>query len=138
MTIPDYDKYPQHQTEQTIRQFETGATRDTDIGKLDYESFLSPIVIERYAQYLHKHRIQSDGTIRDGDNWQKGIPLSVYMKSAWRHFMMWWTEHRRFKDGERPRFQPDEIEESLCAVLFNVMGYLHEILKAKSGQKNGG
>lgn len=107
-----------------IRAFETGATRDTDTGKLDPEAFLSPLVIERYSQYLHKHRRQTDGTLRDGDNWQKGMPLSVYMKSAWRHFLAWWKLHRGFSD-------PADLEESICAVMFNSMGYLHVLLTNK-------
>lgn len=107
-----------------IRQFETGATRDTDIGKLDYEGFLSPLVLRRYAEYMHSHRIQPDGALRDSDNWQKGIPRDQYMKSMWRHFMDVWTAHRGYGYGS------DEwLETALCAVLFNVCGYLHEILK---------
>jgi hypothetical protein len=107
-----------------IRRFETGATRDIDHGKLDYEGFLSPAVIERYAQYMHKHRIQPDGNLRDSDNWQKGIPLSAYIKSCWRHFMDWWKYHRGDKSVD--------IEEVLCAVMFNAMGYLHETLKERN------
>ncbi len=105
-----------------MRKFATGATRDTDIGKYDYEAFLSPIVLTRYAEYMHKNRVQRDGTMRDGDNWQRGIAQSVYMKSLWRHFMEAWTIHRGGKGC---------IEEALCAVLFNAMGILHERLKLK-------
>ena len=76
------------------RYFSTGATRDTDQGKLDYEAFLSPIVLRRYGEYMHEHRMQSDGELRDGDNWQKGMPRDQYMKSGFRHFMDWWTFHR--------------------------------------------
>lgn len=105
-----------------MRTFETGATRDTDSGKLDYEGFLSPLVLERYAQYMDEHRRQADGAFRDSDNWQKGIPRDAYMKSLWRHFMDAWKAHR----GLSIRVS---IEEALCAVLFNAMGYLHEILR---------
>ena len=106
-----------------MRQFDTGATRDTDEGKLDYEGFLSPLVLQRFAEYMHEHRVQADGTLRASDNWQKGIPLEAYMKSGWRHFMDWWTWHRS-------EFQPlDEGEDALCALLFNVQGYLHELLR---------
>ena len=73
-----------------VRQFKTGATRDTDEGKYDYEGFISPLVLERFAQYMHKHRKQSDGNLRASDNWQKGIPKDAYIKSAWRHFVDWW------------------------------------------------
>ena len=68
-----------------MRNFETGATRDSDVGKLDYEGFLCPLVLERYAQYLHKHRQTANG-MRDSDNWQNGIPRDVYIKSASMHF----------------------------------------------------
>jgi hypothetical protein len=106
-----------------LREFETGATRDSEEDKLDYEGFLSPQVLERYAQYMHKHRAQADGTLRSSDNWQKGIPLDAYMKSQWRHHMEWWTLHRS-------EFQSlDDLEEAVCAVIFNAMGYLHEILR---------
>ena len=111
-----------------IRMFDSGATRDTDENKLDYEGFLSPIVIKRYGQYLHKHRKQSDGQLRDSDNWQKGMPLSTYMKSMWRHFVDVWTSHREETESLITR---NELEDALCAVMFNAMGYLHELLKGK-------
>ena len=105
------------------RVFDTGATRDTESGKLDFEGFLSPLVLKRYAKYLNGHRTMSDGSTRDSDDWQKGIPLDVYMKSAWRHFMDMWSYHRLWL--------PDIgnfMEDAMCAILFNVMGYLHERL----------
>jgi hypothetical protein len=105
-----------------VRTFTTGATRDSDDHKYDYEGFLSPLVLERFAEYMHKHRIQADGSLRDSDNWQKGIPRAQYMKSMFRHFMDVWLRHRGYSpDGP-------EFEEALCALLFNVMGYLHEML----------
>lgn len=115
------------QTVENVRQFNTGATRDTEDGKLDYEGFLSPIVLERYAHYMHEHRIQPDGSLRDGDNWQKGIPKDVYMKSAFRHFMDWWLVHRGY-DFDATGEEIPGIDEALCALLFNVMGYLFEVL----------
>ena len=107
-----------------IRTFATGATRDTDQGKFDFEGFLSPIVLERYAAYMHKHRVQADGTLRASDNWTKGIDLDAYMKSAWRHFHDWWKQHRGYSSQE-------DIEDSLCALIFNAQGYLFELLKKK-------
>ena len=112
------------QDDGTIRTFETGATRDTAEGKLDYEGFISPLVMERYARYMDGCRVQSDGNVRDSDNWQKGIPKNAYMKSAFRHFMDWWFEHRL----NRAYF--DHLKhEAICALMFNCMGYLHEELK---------
>ena len=117
------------------RGYNTGAYRDTDEGKLDYEGAISPLALERYVQYLHSHRKQSDGRMRGSDNWQQGMPRSVYMKSAWRHFMDCWKAHRGC---------PIEytLEDALCAVLFNIFGYLHELLlkrdvKEKKKNKKG-
>jgi hypothetical protein len=112
-----------------MRQFDSGATRDTDQGKNDYEGFLSPLVIERYGNYMTKHRKQADGSLRDSDNWQKGIPKNVYMKSLWRHFMDMWFLHRGHKRFDKQRQEDITIDEAICAILFNVMGYLHEYLK---------
>lgn len=106
----------------TIRVFPSGATRDTAEDKLDFEGFLCPRVLTAYAEYMHKNRAQSDGTLRDSDNWQKGIPQNAYMKSMFRHFMDVWKNHRGLETKE------DEIT-NLCALLFNVSGMLHEKLK---------
>lgn len=112
-----------------MRTFSSGATRDSDTTKLDYEGFLSPLVLKRYAEYMHKHRQQADGTLRDSDNWQKGIPFDAYMKSMWRHFMDVWRQHRGLAGD-------DTLEDSLCAVLFNAMGYLHELERCHNGVKD--
>lgn len=106
------------------RYFDTGAYRDTDKNKNDYEGFLSPLVIEAFGNYMSKHRIQSDGKLRDSDNWQKGISQEVYMKSLYRHFMDLWLEHRGYKSREGK-------ENALCGIMFNTMGYLFESLKNK-------
>lgn len=110
--------------EPAFRVFETGATRDLDGSKLNYEGFLSPLVLRRFAEYMNKNRTMADGSVRSGDNWQKGMPLESYMDSGWRHFWDWWANHRGVEAGV-------DIEEALCAVLFNVQGYLHEVLKEK-------
>ncbi len=102
-----------------MRTFETGATRDTEEEKLDYEGFLSPLALEAYARYMHKHRTQADGSLRDSDNWQKGMPLSVYMKSLWRHMVALWTIHRAGK-GNLGAF-----DEALGGIIFNAFGYWH-------------
>lgn len=116
----------------TIRKFATGATRDTAQKKLDPDGFLSPLVIERYSQYLDANRLQSDGSLRDSDNWQKGIPQDVYRKSAWRHFLEWWKLARGWIDPSADQDAVNEqIEVAVCGLLFNVMGWLHERLAAK-------
>ena len=109
-----------------IREFPGGATRTDDTERLDYEGFLSPLVLRRYARYMHKHRKQANGELRDSNNWQKGIPLKEYMKSKWRHFMNTWLCIRKHKTTF-------DIEESLCGEMFNTMGILHEILSEPKG-----
>lgn len=107
-----------------MRYFETGATRDSDETKHDPEGFLSPLVIERFNAYMHQHRFQADGVVRASDNWQHGIPLEAYMKSLFRHFLVVWQHHRGYSD-----IPTETQQEALCAMMFNVMGYLHELLK---------
>jgi hypothetical protein len=109
--------------EQKMREFATGATRDVEDNKYDFEGFFSVQVLDRRARYMHHHRKQADGHLRDSDNWQKGIPLPVYMKSAFRHFIDWWRAHR---NGNY-----EAAEDAICALMFNCEGYLHEILKPK-------
>ena len=111
-----------------MREFSTGATRNVDHNRLDFEGFYHPSVMKRFAEYMHKNRHQADGKMRDSDNWQKGIPRDAYMKSGFRHFFEWW-EHHRAAGGYID--QPDALEEALCALLFNVQGYLFEHLKNK-------
>jgi len=105
-----------------IRTFDSGATRNDDKDQIDYEGFFSPLVFEEFGKYMHKNRKQADGKMRDSDNWQKGIPLKAYMKSLFRHFVDLWKEHRGYPSREG-------IKSALCGIIFNAMGYLHEILK---------
>jgi hypothetical protein len=106
-----------------MRTFKSGATRDQDETKLDYEGFYSPSVMKRFAEYMNEHRQQPNGSMRSSDNWQKGMPLEAYMKSAFRHFMDWWAIHR-----DEPA--DEDLEVALCALIFNAQGYLHEVIKA--------
>lgn len=106
-----------------VRLFESGATRDQDVNKLDYEGFLSPRVLQRFAEYMHENRKQTDGALRDSDNWQKGIPKDAYMKSLLRHLMDVWLMHRA------KAYPAEDMEKALCAVIFNAQGYLFELLR---------
>jgi len=104
-----------------MREFETGAYRSSDENKLDFEACLSPLVLKAYAEYIRKHRKTQKGDRAD-DNWQKGMTKDSYMKGGFRHFMDWWLEHR----GHEGR---DGIIDGLCGLMFNVQGYLYELLK---------
>lgn len=110
-----------------LRKFSTGASRDSEEGKLDFEGALSPIVLKRFAEYMLCHTKQGK-EIRSSDNWQKGMSKESYMKSGWRHFHDWWMEHRGYKSREG-------LEDAICGVIFNSMGYLFEILKEKENEK---
>jgi len=116
-----------------IRKFDTGASRDSNEGKYDYEAFLSPLVIEEYAKYMHKNRKMSDGSLRDGDNWQMGFGdkhYDVCAKSAWRHFFDFWKEHRGLQSRE-------DMDSAICGLLFNLMAYYHKLLKERMVSKKG-
>jgi hypothetical protein len=108
-----------------MRHFDTGATRDSDEGKIDPEGCFSVSALIRFAEYMRDNQVQADGNIRGSDNWQAGIPLDSYMKSMMRHMFEVWRLHRTDEDGN--------MEEALCGVMFNVQGYLHEITKSAGG-----
>ncbi len=128
-TLPEFGIQNPTNSDKKVREFKTGATRNLDNNKLDFEGFLSPVAIEAFANYMHSHRLQKDGTCRDSDNWQKGIPKEVYMKSLWRHFFDFWKMHRGLQAINPDTNKPFTKEELLCAIMFNVQGYLHEELK---------
>jgi hypothetical protein len=107
-----------------MREFDTGATRDSNEDKLNYEGFLSPIVLKAFAEYMHEHRKQSDGKLRDADNWQRGFGPNHYdvcIESLFRHFMDLWLEHRGWESREGK-------EKALMGLLFNTMAYAHQYL----------
>lgn len=119
--------------EDKIRQFDSGATRDTVEGKLSYIKALSPIVLQRYVKYIGKHRTQSDGSQRDWDNWKQGIPQDVYLDGLGRHEMAVWLLCHGF-----PAFDnhgPVTLEDSLCGIIFNTQGMLHELLIEQQYEK---
>lgn len=111
----------------SMREFETGATRNIDTNKPDYEGFISPLVLRDFGRYMHEHRVQSDGSLRDSDNWQKGIPVEEYMKSLWRHFLDIWTLQR---GHEVVDYDGNEVTEkdALAGAFFNIQGMWHTIL----------
>jgi hypothetical protein len=111
-----------------LRSFESGATRDTGGNKLVYDKFLSPGVIKQFAKYMNMNRLQSDGKLRAGDNWQKGIPMDVYEESEGRHHHEAWEFFRQINHRDRDGMV--EGVGAMCGILFNVMGWLHEWLKA--------
>jgi len=39
-----------------VRVWDSGGKRDTDVSKLDYEGFFSPLVLKRFAIYMNKNK----------------------------------------------------------------------------------
>jgi hypothetical protein len=118
-----------------VRQFKSGATRDTNDNKLNYRGFENPFVTKRFAEFMHRNRVQSDGSLRAADNWQKGIPREAYMESLERHF----NEVKQMHEAEagrspeswgKPVMTDDEVFlDALSAIIFNAQGMMLEIMK---------
>jgi hypothetical protein len=140
----------------TLRTFASGATRDTASGKIDPEGFLDPLVILAFSEYMDRHRVQSDGSLRASDNWQAGFPRAQTMKSLWRHFLDLWLlhrghppvskDHRAFYEQARTAHfslgfllpiaeshaREVSTREVLCALYFNVSALLREVILGRS------
>lgn len=99
-----------------VREFETGATRDSNEGKIDYRAILSPQALEMFGRYMVKHTIASDGSKREQDNWKRGMPLECYIESFFRHTQ---ELHRAIEAGNR-----EEITEALGGCFFNLQGMM--------------
>ena len=114
-----------------LRTFGTGATRDTNEGKLEPWGFTSPLVEKAFSEYMHEHRKQTDGELRDSDNWKKGIPMDAYWHSMSRHIL----DLRLLWEGYGKEARTRDIVEVLCAIRFNVDGMIHELRKTELGAR---
>jgi len=112
-----------------MRHLSSGATRDNETGKPDYEGYLSPAVLQAFGAYMLKHQVQADGKLRTSDNWQKGMSKDIYIKSFWRHFLDLWLFHRGLKGRET-------IEDALAGCMFNLQGYWFELLRERDEKGN--
>ena len=113
-----------------MRVSETGATRNSSMGKPQLTRYFSPLVLEARGKYMLKHQLQADGTLRAGDNWKKGFgntyeeTMEICWDSMGRHFLDLWMEH----DGFDSR---DGIDEALGGLMFNVEAYWDALLKSR-------
>jgi hypothetical protein len=113
----------------TMRTFGTGATRNVEVDP-DYHGFFSPLSMHAYGEYMHAHRLQSDGTIRDSDNWQLGMPNDAYVRSLVRHIHDVELIHDGFKELARSDARdPSTFKAHLSAIIFNAQGILHNLVK---------
>lgn len=116
---------------QQVRQFDTGANRDVEDGKYDYMGFLDPAVLEQFAKYMNSHRTLPDGSVRDGSNWKKGMPLDSFMGSMLRHVFDLWLLHEG-REVVRPETGKSvSYDDALGGIMFNVQGYWSQHLRGQ-------
>lgn len=109
------------------RVFESGANRNSAEGKFDYEGFNSALVDHSFAKYMHHHRKLEDGTLRDSDNWQKGIPKKELMRSFRSHVQ----DIMLINDGIEviENGKVVTLEEALNGAKFNLNALILDLLK---------
>lgn len=130
-----------------IRKFNKGATRDTNKCKISYYGFRHPLVEHSFGKYMLKHQKQSDGKIREANNWWSGWSSDVSIDSLTRHVVDLECLHAglfvykiRLDDGEDTvvlsekkhplpkNWQETTKEDCLNAIKFNCNSYLLQIL----------
>ena len=112
----------------TMRQYSSGATRSSGKGKPSYCSYTSVLATRRYGQYMLEHETQADGEKRPPDNWKSGLEIKDTKESMGRH----WEHVKTILDGHTAiddHGKEVDIEDALCAMMFNVTSMLHEVLK---------
>lgn len=121
----------QAETAKQMRDFATGAKRSSDAGKPDYWGFISHRAVKAFGEYMMRHQVCEDGSLRQSDNWKKGIPISSYQKSRSRHVRELEQMEELGTDLNDSGPESAAYEEALCALIFNAQGLLHERLKAR-------
>lgn len=124
-----------------VRVSQTGATRNLDTDKFDIEGFFHPEVLHVYAGYMHENRHQRNGSYRDSDNWQLGLPggKSGILKSLLRHIWDLWRMHRNPALAVPNPDRPGQLFSKpalCCAVMFGAQAYLYELL-VEAGMPRG-
>jgi hypothetical protein len=110
-----------------VRYFKSGATRDDDEDKAEPWGFTSSLVEKVFCEYMHEHRKQADGVMRESSNWRKGIPVDVYYHSLSRHILDFRLLWEKFpEEAGTPN-----VLDVLCAIRFNVDGLILELKSAE-------
>lgn len=102
-----------------ITEFESGAIRDTQEGKVDFVETISFTAHHRYAKYMTGKK-KKYGT----GNFKKGIPIESYEQSLLRHVDKYFRN--KYEGGND---EPDE--DHLAAIRFNADGIMHQEERGK-------
>lgn len=97
-----------------MREFESGAIRDSEETKEDYTETISWTALKRHAQYMTGKKSKYGA-----GNFKKGISVDSYERSLIRHLQKYMAN--KYEGGEEER-----DEDHLCAMLFNICGIIHE------------
>jgi hypothetical protein len=97
-----------------MREFKTGAVRDSDDSKEDYIETISWTAFKRYSQYMTgKKKKYGAG------NFKKGIPIESYEQSLVRHLQKYLAN--KYEEGTA-----EKDEDHISAMVFNLFGIMHE------------
>jgi hypothetical protein len=89
----------------TRRDFNSGAVRDGETGKGRFD-LIPPVMLDLLAKHFEAGAVKYEDR-----NWEKGMPLSVYLDSALRHI-------NKYRDGQRD-------EPHMVAALWNLTAFIH-------------
>lgn len=105
-----------------ITQFDSGAIRDSQVGKTDFIETISWTALNTFARYMTAKKEKYGA-----GNFKKGIPDWSYEQSLLRHIDKYLRN--KYENGD------DEIDQDhLSAIVFNAFGLIHnrEIAKLKN------
>lgn len=103
-----------NENKQDIRQFDSGAIRDSEENKEDYIETISWTAFRRYAQYMTEKKKKYGA-----GNFKKGIDIDSYERSLVRHL-------QKYMENKYEGGIVETQEDHLAAILFNVFGIIHE------------
>lgn len=102
-----------------LKKFPSGAIRTGEDGKADYVDTISWTAMERYAQYMTgKKKMVGKG------NFKHGVPIPYYERAAVRHW-------QKYLINKYERGNIETNVDHLAAMLFNIIGIIHEEEMAK-------
>lgn len=112
-----------------MRKTSTGGTRSNDEGKIDYRH-LSAVYERMWCEYMHEHRIQEDGNLRDADNYKKGLEFEWYLKSLLGHIQ----DLKLLMEGVgvAENGKPKDFFEAVMAIAFNLQGLVIETMRGET------